>query len=186
MKKTALLAAVLLMSHFVVAKDVSEEGVPTTPLKIYSGGIGVGAARSLNDELKDDIGKNQLTLTYSSMLTIRNNMGLFLDATLLLPENSYGADFGADFIFSESDFRPFAGFGVGGYVINHSEKFSNDFGPSLTAHVGFTMDINESVAVRVRAPFRMVLNEYNDQMAGIDVTFLFSSKYKNVKKLNYN
>lgn len=186
MKKTVILAGVLLISNLILASDKSEAGIPTTPLKIYSGGICIGAARSQNDEMKNDIGKNQLTLAFSSLLSVRSNIDFFLDATLLQPENSYGADFGTDFIFSESDFRPFAGIGVGGYVMNHSGEFSNDFGPAVTMHVGFTMDINENVAVRLRAPFRMILNEYDDQMAGLDLTFLFSSKFKNVKKLNYN
>jgi len=186
MKKILLSALTLLMALGVYAADPSEDGVPTTPLKIYSGGITLGGIRAVNDELKEDVTKNLLKVSFANVFSIRPNVDLFMDASVYFPEACYGADFGADFIFSPSEFRPFAGFGIGGFFVNRGGEFSDDFGPSITAHFGFTLDVTETVAVRLRAPYHFILNDFNDQAAGLDLTILFSSRLKNVKKLQYN
>lgn len=185
MKKVLMIAVACMCCGTLTAADKSEEGVPTTPLKIYSAGIGVGALRAANSELKD-VSRNILKLSYTSSYTIVENMAMFLDIDYLLPKNHFGGDIGFDFVFASNSFRPFAGAGVGGHYINRENDFGDDFGPSLTAHFGFALDLNENVAVRFRAPYHIILNESSDQMAGIDIAFLFSSKYKNVRKLNYN
>ena len=53
MKKIFIFAVIVFCWTTARAADSSEEGVPTSPLKIYSGGFGVGAVMSLNDELAD-------------------------------------------------------------------------------------------------------------------------------------
>lgn len=187
MKKVMFTVIALLNCGTAYAADKSEAGVPTSPLAIYSGGVNVGVLRAASDELKD-VSENFLKLSFTNNVSVRNNLALFIDVDWLIPDpdKNFGADVGFDFIFSDTDFRPFAGIGVGGHCFDHGGAFGDDFGPSFTAHFGFSLDLNENIALRIRAPYHFTMNEANDVMAGLDFAFLFSSKYKNVKKLNYN
>lgn len=186
MKKYILLLIPLLITQVILAEDSSEKDVPTSPLSISSWGFSVGGMRALSKELKGDISKNVLHLSLAGSFAIRDYVSLFIDATLIKPKTSYGGIIGADLFFSDTDFRPFVGAGIGGYVMEHSGEFRDDFGPAITAHLGITVDLTENVTLRIRAPYHYVMNEYSDQTAGLDVAFLFSSKYKHVKKLDYN
>jgi hypothetical protein len=185
MKNLLLLVAFTVCTGTVTAADQSETGVPLSPLKIYSGGIGVGAVRSLNQELKET-SSNFLRLSILNSFSIRDHLSLFFDVDWLLPGTNFGADLGLDAVFTRTDFRPFAGVGLGGHYIDRSGDFGKNFGPSITAHAGCIIDLTESVAVRMRIPYHLILNKTNDHMVGLEFTFLFSSRFKKVQKLNYN
>lgn len=185
MKKHLFLACLCSISLTAFAADPSESGVPASPLKNYSCGIGAGVLRSVNPELKD-VADNFLKLTLTNSFQITDNMSVFLDADWLISGNNYGADLGFDVSFNQSSVKPFIGFGAGGHTIERTGTFGDDFAPSITAHIGCMIELTETVALRIRAPYHMMLNENNDHCAGIDAAFVFYSKLKNVKKLNYN
>jgi hypothetical protein len=170
----------------VSADDASEKGVPTTPLKIYSGGIGAGAMKSLNTELEDKA-EQLLKVSFINSIHFREYVSLFMDANWLVAGKHFGggADLGFDVLFASGDFRPFAGAGVGAHYIDKSDDFGDNFGPSGTVHVGFLVDITDAVQLRFRVPYHFIANEARDQMIGVDAGFLFSNRFRKVRKLNY-
>ena len=176
--------AAVFITGVAATADQSEEGVPVSPLKIYSGGIGCGAVHSINEELKQT-STNFLRLSVVNTFSIRDHLALFLDVDWMLPGSNFGADFGLDAVFSRSDFRPFAGIGAGGRYIDRNHDFGNNFGPSITVHAGCTMDLADNVALRVRLPYHLIVSDSYDHMAGLECAFLFSSRFKKVGKLNY-
>ena len=185
MKKFFWIAVVTVWAGAAFAADPSEAGVPLKPLKIYSGGIGVGAVRSLNEELKE-ASLHFLRISVVNSFAIRDHLSLFLDADWQLPGSNAGADLGIDAVFSRSDIRPFAGIGLGGRYIDRSSDFGSDFGPSITVHGGCTIDLADNVALRLRLPYHVIFTESTDHMVGLECAFLFSSRFKKVRKLEYN
>ncbi|MBN1575344.1 MAG: hypothetical protein JW913_02250 [Chitinispirillaceae bacterium] len=184
-KLPAVVVTVLFCGSIIHAADPSEEGVPTSPLKIYSAGFAMGALMSLNDELQD-VSKQLFRLSIVNTFAVRDHLGLFLDVDWFIPQSNAGADLGVDFVFSRSDFRPFLGIGCGAHYIDRDEKFGDSFGPSFTAHAGFAIDLTEKVTVRMRIPYHLILNERRDHAVGLDFGFLFSSRFRKVRKLDYN
>jgi opacity protein-like surface antigen len=184
-KLMAVATAAMIGASIVHAADPSEEGVPTSPLKIYSGGFAIGALMSLNEELRE-VSRQFFRLSMVNTFAVRDHLALFLDVDCFLPKGNVGADLGADAVFSRGDFRPFAGFGVGGHYIGRDEPFGDSFGPSLTAHAGFTFDLSDNVAVRMRLPYHFIFTKRHDHAAGLDFGFIFSNRFKKVRKLDYN
>jgi hypothetical protein len=185
-KRVTACAAVLGLCLCVWAGDPSEKGVPTSPLTIYSGGFGVGASHALNDELKA-VQTNFLKLTFANTVFFKDNVAVFFDADWFLPGNNFGADLGFDFmIVNTGAFRPFIGAGLGAHYFDKGNDFGDDFGPSGTAHVGFTIDLSDRVQMRVRVPYHLVAGETLDHLIGLEAGFLFSNKFRHVKKLDYN
>lgn len=185
----ALALAITAQSSLASGNDPSEKGVPTSPLGIYTGGIGVGAIKPMNDELKAEQSMF-LKLTFMNSFYFREDMSLFLDADWFIPGKNFGADFGFDFIPFQGDVRPFIGAGVGAHYFNkpdaHGAKFGDNFGPSGTVHLGCIIDLTDRVQIKVRVPFHFVGNATSDMGTGIDVGMMFGSRYRNVKKLDYN
>lgn len=188
MKKRLISLAALLSMAAAWANDPSEKNVPTSPLTIYSGGFGVGAFRSMSDELKENH-KQFLKVSFVNTVFFKERIGVFIDADWLLPGPNLGADIGFDFQPATGDFRPFIGAGIGAHYFDKDkphDKFGDNIGPSATVHVGVTIDLSKSVQMRVRAPYHVVANDTKDQVAGIDIGFLFSNRYRHVRKLDYN
>ena len=186
MKKYLLIAVVTVLAGTVQGADPSEAGVPLKPLKIYSFGFGPGAVRSLNEDLKD-ASLHFLRLSVVNSFAIRDNIALFLDVDWMLPGSNFGTDLGIDAVFSRSDIRPFIGIGAGGrYIDQGHDDFGKDFGPSITAHGGCTVDLNDNVALRVRVPYHLILGETTGHTIGLECAIMFSSRLKKVKKLEYN
>ena len=175
----------MLFGTAALAADPSEEGVPTSPLHVYSGGLTAGAFYSLTDELRNNSSEQHLKLAFSNSVYISPYMNFFLDVDWFIPLNNYGADMGLDLSMPSSKVKPFLGFGVGAHHFDKDNEFGMDFGPSLTAHVGFLFDLTEQLMIRVRVPYHLVLNDARDQSVGLDFSFLFASRFRNVKKLNY-
>jgi hypothetical protein len=168
------------------AGDSTEAGVPTSALSTYSGGFGVGAFKAIDNQLQIE-NKQFLKLAFENTIYFRKYVGAFLDADAFLPGTNFDANVGFDFIASSSDFRPFAGVGVGiGYFGKSGTSFNNNFGPSATAHVGVAVDLSRSVEMRLRIPYQFVGNKASDKVAGLEVGFLFSDKFKNTRKLDYD
>jgi hypothetical protein len=185
MKKRILAIVVALSFGAVMALDQSEKGVATSPMSIYSGGIGAGGVLSLSDELKFD-SHQFFKLSFISSVYLQDHIELFLDADWFAPGLNFGGDVGFDFFLTKSGFRPFLGAGVGAHYFEKSDNFSENIGPSATVHAGFTVEITEKVQVRFRVPYHVVANKSRDHAAGIDVGLLFSNGFRNIKKLDYN
>jgi hypothetical protein len=185
MKKTGFLWLLLVGIQLVFSADPSEEGVKTSPVTIYSGGIAGGAFFALSDELSEE-SEQYLKLAFINNIYVIEPVNLFVDVNWFAPGNNFGADLGFDLVFSRSDFQGFLGAGVGAHVFNKTgNEFGDDFGPSATAHVGFALGLGERVQVQARIPFHIALNAATDMCIGLDIGFLFSDKFKKVKKLNY-
>lgn len=185
-KQVAVVAALLGLVQAALAEDPTEKEIPTSPVTIYSGGFGVGGFRALNKELKKEQ-LNFLKLSFENTVYFKENIGVFFDADWFAPGNNFGADIGFDFQPLTGDFRPFLGLGVGAHYFEKAGgEFGNNFGPSGTIHVGFTVDLSDQVQMRMRVPYYMVGNEVTDHTVGMEVGFLFSGKFRHIKKLNYN
>ncbi len=184
--KAFFMAAFLLSLSpiFASGNDASEAGVATSPLSIYEGGISAGAFYALNDELRDQ-SEQFLKISFSNYLNVRNNMAVFIDADWFIPEYNFGAKLGFDFLVGSEDFKALIGAGVGANHFDKGEPFGKEVGASITAHAGFKMGLTEGMKIRVRVPYHLVLNSPRDQLVGLDVSFLFGSRWSHVKKLNY-
>jgi hypothetical protein len=185
MRKTLIIFTALFCIQSALAADPSEEGVPTSPVTVYSGGIAGGAFFPLNDELEPE-SKSFLKLSFINTVHLTDHMELFLDADWFAPGNNYGMDLGFNFLLTSSGFRPFLGAGVGAHVFDKAGKdFGENFGPSATAHAGFLLDLSDRLQIQVRVPYHFTANQAKDHSIGLDIGFLFSDKFRHVKKLNY-
>ncbi|NLG18022.1 MAG: acyloxyacyl hydrolase [Fibrobacter sp.] len=185
MRRLIVTAAILIYAGVLFADDPSEKGIPTSPLTVYSGGIAAGAMIPLNTELQNH-SKTFMKLSLINQIYYKDRIGLFLDFDWLAPGKNFGADLGFDFFLTNSDFRPFLGMGVGAHYFDKTDDFGENLGPSATVHLGFVLDVTEQMQVRVRVPYMFVANETRDHSAGLEVGFLFSDRFRKVKKLNYN
>jgi len=184
MRKAIVFTVVLGMAAW--AGDASEKGVPTSPLRIYSGGICAGGVQALNKKLQDEQ-KKYLKLSLQNSWSFRKHAAVFCDINWFLPGINPGADIGFDLIPMAGSFRPFIGAGIGGHYFDKSTgKFGDKFGPSGTVHIGFSLDLTDRAQVRMRIPYYIVGNATDDQVAGVEVGFLFSGRFKHGRKLNYN
>ncbi len=64
-------------------------------------------------------------------------------------------------------------------------RVGDNFGAAGTLHAGFLLDLTDRAQVRFRIPCYAVANRSQDLAVGLDIGFLFSGRFKNVKKLNY-
>jgi len=165
--------------------DPSEAGVNTSPLHIYSGGVGAGAFFSINRKLHDQ-NEQLLKITQTNLMNIKNNVGLFIDVDAYFPDFSWGANLGFDFLLGSSGFRPFIGLGAGFNKFEKGRPFGKEIGASATAHIGFILGLTEAMKIRMRLPYTFVTNDARDQLVGLDISFLWSSRFSHIKKLNYN
>lgn len=185
MKRSIVLGIIMTMCCGVTAMDPSETGVSTSPLTIYSGGIGIGTLRSMSETLKTE-SKTFFKLSFINDVFLTEKAHLFIDVDWLAPRSNFGADAGIDYLIMTSRFRPFVGGGVGvRYFDKKNHDFGDNIGPAGTVHAGFIADITKTVQLRVRAPFHAVLNKTGDLGVGLDIGILFSKPYRQVKKLDY-
>jgi hypothetical protein len=194
MKKifAVLIVAAVAGGAFAAGGDASERGVPTSPLKIYSGGFSGGAMYSLNDEFSTSIGGNVLgKLAFMNSWEFVPDVALFGDVNWYVGDGSllnFGLDLGCDYYLSQSRIKPFVGVGVGAlyFDLEGVDDFGSKFGLSLTGHAGFALEMTETVQVRFRVPYHFVIagdKQYHG--VGVDVGVMFMSKLRNVRQLNY-
>jgi len=181
-------AAALVSSSFAAGGDPTEKGVSKSSLKIYSGGVALGAMGALSTKFQDDVGDVLFGVSFINTWQFRDNVALFADVSWFAPGANYGLDAGVDFLFSASSVSPFFGLGIGGHNFGKGrdgQDFGDKFGPSFTAHVGCAIDVTETVQVRLRAPYRFTLTSDKDNGFGVDLGVAFSSKFSKIKKLDY-
>jgi hypothetical protein len=186
MKKLAFILITVLIAFFpAFSGDPTEEGIGTSPVTVYSGGIGAGAFFALSEEFRKE-SEQYLKLAFINSIQLKEKVDLFIDADWFLPGNNFGADLGFDFMFSRSAFSLFAGLGVGAHHFGKAgNEFGEDFGASATAHLGFLLDLSDRLLLRIRLPYHIVFNADKDMAVGLDIGFLFSDKFRRTKKLNY-
>jgi hypothetical protein len=181
-----LVTAALVSGSFAAGGDPSEKGLPVSPLKIYSGGVALGAMVPVSEKFKEDCGDVFVGVSFINSWQFRDNVALFADVSWFAPGKNGGLDAGVDYLLSTSSVRPFVGAGIGGHYFREGgAEFGDRFGPSLTAHIGCALDVTETVQVRLRAPYRFTLTSDRYQGFGVDLGVALSSKFKNIKKLNY-
>ena len=185
MKRKVFGLLAVMMFCTTISADPTESGVPTSPLVIYSGGISVGAIKSLNDSLKLE-SKSFFKLSFINDIYLTDPAHLFIDADWLAPRANFGLDVGFDYFLVHSKCRPFVGAGIG---VRHFDKkkdsFGDNIGPSGTVHAGMMLELSDMTQMRFRVPFHVVLNKTSDMGVGVEIGLLFSKPYRNVKKLNY-
>jgi hypothetical protein len=140
---------------------------------------------SLSDALGEE-SEQFLKMSFVNAFSIRDHLDIFADVDWLIPGKNFGADVGFDIIFLQSDFRPFAGAGGGAHYIDRSDDFGENIAFSGTIHAGLTIDLTENVALRMRVPYHLFVNENKDHAVGFDCAVLFSSRVNKVRKLKYN
>jgi hypothetical protein len=175
----------MVFTGLVSAQDSSEKSAEKTPLKIYSGGLGLGAAMSINEELKDE-SEQFVTLSFINSVCLRDHISLFFDLNWFAPGLNFASNVGFDFFMTRSGFRPFVGLGVGVQHFDKGGPVGKDVGPSGTLHAGFLVDVTDRAQVRFRVPYYAVANHSRDHAAGFEVGVLFFGRFRNVKKLNFN
>lgn len=183
--KKMIVMLVMICTGLVFAEDESEKSVAKSPLKVYSGGLGVGSIVSINEELQNK-SKQFVSVSLINSVYLQDHISLFIDANWFGPGENFAANIGADFFMTKSGFRPFVGLGVGVQYFDKTDDFGDNIGPAGTVHAGFLLDVTDQFQVRFRVPYYAVANETRDHAAGLEVGFLFSPRFKNVKKLNYN
>jgi len=176
---------VMVFTGLVSAQDSSEKSAVKTPLRIYSGGLSLGSALSINEELKDE-SEQFLAVSLINSFYLRDHISLFFDLNWFAPGLNFASNVGFDFFMTRSGFRPFVGFGVGVQYYDKEGPTGDNIGPSGTLHAGFLLDVTDRVQVRFRVPYYAVANQSRDHAAGLDVGILFSGRFRNVKKLNFN
>jgi len=196
MKKLfAFLAAVCVSTGAVYAAggDPSESGVPTSPLKIWSSGVGGGLLYSLNDDLKGTPGKSLGEVVWMNSFDFTDNFALFADVNWYMADSgaaNFGVDLGGDCMLSDGRVKPFVGLGIGARYydkLNGIEgKDGGTMGGSALVRVGVALELTETIEVRVRVPFQFaVIGEVNDMRVGAEVGVMFFSNFRNIRKLGY-
>ncbi len=185
MKKLLILLFIFLNGFIIQAMDSTETGVSTSPLAIYSGGISIGALAPLNTELKNE-SSGFFELAFINDIYITSCVHLFINADWHAPGANFGANAGANWMFSKSSFRPFIGLGIGArYFDKIGNTFGENFGPEGTIHAGFLLEVTEAIQFQVQVPYYLTLNNAKDQELGVEIGLLFSKPYRHTKKLNY-
>ncbi len=185
MNKILAVTLVMVFSGLVSAEDSSEKNVANTPLKIYSGGLSLGSSMAINEELKSE-SERFLSVSLINSVYLRDHINLFFDLSWFAPGLNFASYLGFDFFMTKSGFRPFVGMGVGVQYYDKGGPTGEDVGPSGTVHAGFLLDVTDRVQLRFRVPYYVVANHSRDHAAGFEIGILFSGRFKNVKKLNYN
>lgn len=185
MKNMIFVTMLIFCFRLVSAEDLSEKNAFKSPLKVFSCGLGLGSVISINDELKSS-SEQFLTVTIANSVYLQDHISLFIDANWFAPGSNFAATTGFDFFMTSSGFRPFVGLGAGIQYYDKSGDIGENVGPAGTVHAGFLLDLTDRVQVRFRVPYYVVGNNDRDHAAGFEFGFLFSGRFKNVKKLNYN
>ncbi len=180
------LIIIILFSLSIFSADSSEKNVHKSPLHIYSGGISIGAIKPINERL-DRVSSQFVKISFNNMIYFKKQLHLIVDIDWFGPGKNFGGDFGINYFFLSSDFTPYMGAGIGAHYFHRKDKeinFGDSFGPSIKTQVGLFFNITETFQMKIQIPYHVTINEFNDQCFGVEI--LFSGRYRNVNKLNYN
>jgi hypothetical protein len=163
----------------------SESLLKTAPLSKYSFGAGGGIAFQLAEweQLVTD-----LLVNLDNVIYIKDELKLFFDGAWLVGSQKLSGDAGLDYYWHRSELgKLYSGAGLGVFY-NGKEKnrsLTEKIGPLLTAHIGLSTDIGKQGTLAVQIPYTAYFRSGISHSFGIELRFLFSGKYKDVKVLNY-
>jgi hypothetical protein len=168
------------------SSEPSEPSVKTSPLSKYSFGAGGGIAFPFM-EWEQQVA--DLLLNLANIVYINDDLKLFFDGAWHIGSQKISGDAGLDYYwFNGSVGSLYSGAGTGLFY-NGKEKsrpLTEKIGPLLTAHIGFTTNIGKQTALVVQVPYTAYFRTGFLQSFGIELRFLFSGKYKDVKVLEYS
>ena len=101
---------------------------------------------------------------------------LLLDAEVVWGVGaSFGGDLNLDYVFSRSDYSPFAGGGVGLHWVDREDGNSNTHysGPALNVQGGLLLFRTYDVHVIIRGQYQVVFNSKIDQGVSLNAGFTF-------------
>ncbi|MDR2591877.1 MAG: hypothetical protein LBC59_03625 [Chitinispirillales bacterium] len=191
MKKLCVcLAAVCVFAGagFAAGGDPTESGIPTSPLKIWSTGVGGGLLYTLSDEIKDSCGQSFGEVIWLNSFDFTDNFALFADISWYIGESmtNFGLDLGGDFMLSSGRVKPFLGVGVGARYYDLGGTSGGTVGGGALVRLGMALELTNTVEVRVRAPFQFALiNDMKDMRVGVEVGVVFFSNLRNIKRMEY-
>ena len=182
------LKSILFLSIAVLALNTvplnASDSTRTSPLNIYSGGIGVGAVKTLNEKLSKEH-SSFLKVSFLNRIFFTDNLNLICDINWFIPGQNFGGDFGIHYNFTTSRFKPFFGIGAGTHYIERSnQSFGENIGLSGTIHGGFLLEVSETFHVELMVPYHLVGNKEIDHAVGFQIGFIFLDKYSKVRKLH--
>jgi hypothetical protein len=155
----------------------------TSPLTVWSFGFGLGGSSVIADGAKTG---QSISLLFAGSRYITENAGLFFNVYYFTPRLNLGADVGFDFARKFSSAGIFGGAGAGLYYLEkNGPLFEDRLAPAATGHVGFSTDIGRSATFVFQIPYTMVFGPEMSNRIGVEVKFLFSGRYKDVKVLHY-
>jgi len=165
---------------------VSEATVKTSPLSKYSFGAGGGIVFPFM-EWEQQVA--DLLLNLANIVYIRDEWKMFFDGAWHIGSQKISGDAGLDYYWYNGSFgKLYSGAGTGLFY-NGKEKnrsFTEKLGPLLTAHMGFTTNIGKQTDLAVQVPYTAYFRSVFSQSFGIELRFLFSGRYKDVKVLEYS
>jgi len=176
---------VLTGSAFAAGGDPSEAGIPTSPLRIWSTGVGGGILYPLNDDFKAECEDAALgKIIWTNSFDFTDHVSLFADVNWYVGNKGIvGLDLGLDYTILPYDrVKPFLGVGGG---VDYFYEGDGDIGGTATGRVGVTLELTNTVDVKVRVPFNAVFAQKTYMGIGVDVCVLFYSSLRNVKSINY-
>jgi hypothetical protein len=166
--------------------DVSETAVKTSPLSKYSFGAGGGIVFPFM-EWEQQIA--DLLLNLANIVYISDEWKLFFDGAWQIGSQKISGDVGVDYYWFNGSFgKLYSGAGTGLFY-NGKEKssvFAEKIGPLFTVHAGFTTNIGKQADLAVQIPYTACYRSGFSQSFGIELRFLFSGKYKDIKVLDYS
>lgn len=165
--------------------ETSEKSIETSPLSKYSFGAGGGIAFQFA-EWEQQVADFLLDL--ANVVYINDEIKLFFDGKWHIGSQKLSGDVGMDYYYHNNNIgRLYSGAGLGLFFDGKEKKkpFTEKIGPLLTAHIGFTTDIGKQTTLALQIPYTAYFRSGVSQSAGIELRFLFSGKYKDVKVLEY-
>jgi hypothetical protein len=187
------LAAVSVLTGvaFAAGGEPSEAGISTSPLKIWSTGVGGGFLYPLNTEFKDSCGGAFGKIIWTNSFDFTDNIALFADFNWYIGNSlgNGGADLGVEYTCLPCErVKPFLGVGAGAHYF-HRESAKDDiskaFGGSATVRVGVSLALTNTVDVKIRVPFHAVFTQTADMGVGVDLCVMFYNSLRHVKSVDY-
>ncbi len=174
--KTKTVAAVALLSSFAFAESGES-------ISVYSGGVRLGTAVAVNSELSDSVSSTFIKVGHSSYWKMNDNFQVNLDLDWLGTGTNFAVSVGTDYHFVTGKVRPYIGAGAGAAYFDHDDEIGTGFGPSLKVQAGLALDLADNFGMIINLPYQFIANSTNDQVVGLDLTFCWFGKYKNIKRI---
>lgn len=192
-KGTPLFLLLMVLAFTIAPLVHSEElnlnekaDTTTLVLNPLAYGLTVGGLAALSDDLRDE-SETFLELGLDASILFADHFNMGIQFNWLLPGQSKGGSLTLDYLLGQGAFRPFFGAGVGIQYMDTGLKFGDAFGIAGRGQVGILFDVMDEMQLRLRVPIFMIGNRNNDQLIGVDFSFLFSGPHRHtkVKKLTY-